>query len=230
MQKFLIALAALAALCLLDCNKHPTAASSALGTGQDAGQATTVTIENRTHEGVKVFVAFGSDSIVLPTSPGWSFCTASAKLNCSFDLHMDSEQRLPLEGAYFNATLSFQAPVTCNTTKIELNVNNPKWFNTADISLVVGFSNAVSVEYADTDASVTLGPVKAATGNEKAFGVFPLGCDICVARQNPPCGMSPGKEGCKTGPDQYHPDVICQYQGKTMSGASTTVKILYLGK
>ena len=227
MKKFCIVFTVLAAA---SCNRHPTAASTALGAAEDAGQATTINIENRTHEGVKVFVAFGADSVVLPTSPGWSFCTGSTKLNCSFELMKDSDQRLPLEGVYFNATLSFQAPVMCNTTKIELNVNNPKWFNTADISLVDGFSNAVAIEYADSDASVTLGPVKSPSGNEKAFGVFPLGCDICVARQNPPCEMTPGKEGCKQGPDQYHPDVVCQYQGKTMSGASTTVKVLYLGK
>jgi len=49
-------------------------------------------------------------------------------------------------------------------------------------------------------------------------GVFPVGCDICVARQQPPCGISPcgsspndgGQTcGCHIG-GQYNPIVPCQ--------------------
>ena len=57
-----------------------------------------------------------------------------------------------------------------------------------------------------------LGPVTSPSGNEEAFGVFPDGCDVCVARLDPPCGFRKGKTGCKAGVDPYHPKVPCQYQ------------------
>jgi hypothetical protein len=52
-----------------------------------------------------------------------------------------------------------------------------------------------------------------------------LGCDICTARDNPPCGIAKGKEGCKAG-TQYKPDVPCQNQGKKMGGGSVVVVAL----
>jgi hypothetical protein len=107
-----------------------------------------------------------------------------------------------------------------------LNVNNPKWYDTLDVSLVDGYSNQIEIDAATSKGTVKLGPPKGATGNEKVLGVFPNGCDICVARQNPPCGMKPGKDGCKKGPDQYHPDVLCQWQGLKMGGGET-IQVLY---
>jgi hypothetical protein len=193
-----------------------------------ASEATTVDLENRTHDAVTVFVAFGADSAILP--PNWPFCVSSSNLNCSFQVAGDKTFHLPLAGNYTNATFAFGGTVSCGNTKSEINVNNPRWYDTVDVSLVDGFSNAVAIEYKDPDSSVMLGPVRRSEGNERALGVFPLGCDICVARQNPPCGMTPGKTGCKTGPDQYHPDVACQYQGKTMTGTDAHIKIVYLGR
>ena len=80
----------------------------------------------------------------------------------------------------------------------------------------------VSIDITDVvgDAgTTTLGPPKGMLGNSKLLGVFPLGCDICVARQSPPCGMKPGTDGCKGG-TQSNPDVPCQFQGATKSGGS----------
>jgi hypothetical protein len=59
---------------------------------------------------------------------------------------------------------------------------------------------------------VLLGPPKGKDGNEKVLGLFPYGCDVCVARVSPPCGIPKGRIGCKHG-TQYKPDVVCQYQG-----------------
>ena len=130
----------------------------------------------------------------------------------------------PVHGAWLNATFSFEAPVTCNTTKAEVNVNNPAWYDILDVSLVDGFNKALRI---DVSGGTTLGPVWSIYGNEKSFGVFPNGCDICTARQSPPCGMSPGRDGCKSG-TQYKPDVPCQYQGSTMGGGGS-YRIVYLG-
>lgn len=155
------------------------------------------------------YVAFGADSVVKPAD--WSFCTPSGALTCSFSLAPNEERDLPNGGRYVNFTLSFGAPVGCGSTKAEMNLMNPAWDkDTADVSLVDGFNLKVKISAPGTEP---LGPPAGASGNEKTFGVFPLGCDVCVAKQNPPCGQSPCKGptcGCKAGPDPYHPDVPCQ--------------------
>lgn len=168
-------------------------------------------VENKTSAATVVYVAFGSDSVVR----SWSFCTPVHAGLCSFPLAGNKKQVLPLGGRYTNATISFGAPVTCGQTKAEVNLNNPSWYDIADVSLVDGFSNKVMVAANGT----ALGPPAGATGNEKAYGVYPLGCDICVAREGPPCGIPKGTEGCKAG-TQYKPAVPCQWQGSKMGGGS----------
>lgn len=181
------------------------------------------TVFNATGKTVMVNVAFSSSSTVLPT--GWSFCQgdASAGLSCTFSLAPGASQALFTGGSYLNATLAFDGQVTCGTTQVELNVNDPSWYDTVDISLVNGFSNKVSVIV----DGVMLGPVLSASGNEKVYGVYPLGCDLCTARSaSTPCGMTPGSDGCKSG-SQYKPDVPCQHQGAKMGGGSK-VLVTYL--
>jgi hypothetical protein len=204
--------------------------------GADAGTA--LEIENKTDAGVEVYVAFGSRSIISPMAPGWEFCLTDASQTCSFLLGPDVTRVLPLAGMYFNATISFGGPVTCGTTKAEFDLNSVTWYNTMDLSLVDGFNAATGIEVREPVlpgsgdggmTEVTLGPVLKERGNERTFGVFPLACDICVARQGPPCGYKPGPSPeCKKG-KQSDPDVVCQYQGTTMHGADTFVKLVYLG-
>jgi hypothetical protein len=163
-----------------------------------------------------VFVSFGSDSVVLPSD--WSFCASTSGLNCSFDLEGSDWKFLPLAGKHLNATFSFDAAVGCGATKAEVNINNPAWNDILDVSLVDGYNNKVSIEVVvKGDKPVFLGPPHGEIGNEKVFGVFPYGCDICVARQSPPCGIPIGTHGCKSG-SQYDPDVPCQYQGPKKGG------------
>lgn len=182
------------------------------GPPKGAAQASTVVIENATGKDTTVFFAFGADSAVKAAD--WAaFCQGSG-LVCQAPLKAHATQELPTGGRYLNVTFAFGGAVGCHTTKAELNVNNPKWYDTLDISLVDGYSNDITIEV----GTEKLGPPNGATGNEKVFGLYPKGCDICVAREHPPCGMQPGKDGCKSGPDQYHPDVPCQFQGKTMGG------------
>jgi hypothetical protein len=140
-------------------------------------------------------------------------------LNCNFPLAKGATQELPLAAQNLNATFSFFQPVTCATTKVELNVNNPEWYDVSDVSLVDGFNVPVRLQFGATDVTV-----QQATGNETKAGVYPNGCDICVARQNPPCGMQPGTDGCKAG-TQYDPDVPCQLQGSVMGGGSNRVVV-----
>jgi len=187
--------------------------------GCTGGSGTSVTIENQTADPTTVYVAFGADSVV--TSSDWSFCSGSG-LNCSFDMPKNGTQPLPTEGYdYLNATFSFGAAVGCGVTKAEVNVNNPKWYDTLDVSLVDGYSNKLQISASPTGGGpVVLGPPAGETGNEKVLGVFPYGCDICVARQAPPCGISTGTTGCKAG-TQYDPDPPCQWQGTVKGGGGT---------
>jgi hypothetical protein len=176
---------------------------------------TTVSVGNDTEADTTVYLAFGANSVVLPASTGWSFCAPTSSLTCGFKLAAHQAQELPLAGQYLNVTIAFDAGVGCGSTKAELNVNNPAWYDTLDVSLVDGFSNKIAI----TSGSTKIGPPVGKNGNEKVFGVFPYGCDVCVARQAPPCGIPAGGSGCKSG-TQYKPDVACQYQGPTMGGGS----------
>lgn len=190
----------------------PAQAPAAAPAANQAGQGS-LSISNNTGKATNVYITFAADSVVLPAS--LPFCTSTSPLNCSFGLPAQATQIVALQSKYLNATLSFDAPVGCGATKAELNLNNPKWYDTTDISLVDGYSNKVSI----TADAVKLGPPAGAAGNAKVYGLYPLGCDICVERQNPSCGIPKGKEGCKAG-TQYAPAVPCQNQGKQMGGGS----------
>lgn len=195
------------------CSLLLVAACSSSKPAPVATHLSTVEVVNATSANETVYFSFGADSVVLPAD--WSFCEASAALNCKFTLQGNHTQNLPAPG-YLNVTFAFGSPVSCGSTKAELNVNNPKWYDVVDVSLVDGYSNNIAI----TIDGTKLGPPLGASGNEKVLGLFPLGCDICTARQNPPCGQTPGTDGCKSG-TQYKPDVPCQYQGAAMGGGSS---------
>ena len=184
-------------------------------------RSSTLTVVSRQQD-VTVHVAFGSDSVVT----GWTVCKAIAPLNCTFPLVKHGAVHLPLSGRYLNATLAFDAAPGCGATKAELNLNNPKWYDIVDVSLVDGFNLGVGAVAVESGKSTTLGPALRETGNAAAFGVFPYGCDICVARQKPPCDIPKGDAGCKTG-TQYNPDVPCQFQGLTKGGATAVTVTVY---
>jgi hypothetical protein len=171
-----------------------------------------------------VYFSFGADS-VIKASDWSSFCTVTSPLTCNFT--MKGSQVLPTQGKYLNVTLAFGGPVGCGATKAEVNVNNPTWFDTLDVSLVDGYSNKIEIDYTPPGGTVAtkLGPPLGKDGNEKVLGLFPYGCDICTARQNPPCKIAPGGIGCKSG-TQFKPDVPCQYQGAVKGGGGTANVIL----
>jgi hypothetical protein len=218
---------------VLSCKKHadpgttpvPAPKPAPVAQVPDAAVQTTgslLTVANQTDLPTTVYIAFGSDSIVLPSM--WSFCAGSG-LNCNFPLGARNTQVMPLGGQYLNATFSFGTTVTCGTTKAEVNTNNPLWYSILDISMVDGYSNNIQIDIgAVGDAgALTLGPPLGKTGNEKVVGLFPYGCDICIERQKPPCGIAKGRDGCKSGKSQYAPDVICQWQGSVMGGGEPVV-------
>jgi hypothetical protein len=184
---------------------------------------TVLSVENRRTTDTIVHVAFGDDSKI--TGSDWPFCAGPRGGTCSFLLAAGASRDLPLAGAYLNATLSFDKS-GCGATKAEVNINNPAWYDVLDVSLVDGYNEKVQIDVSPPGLSpVTLGPPVGETGNEKVFGLFPYGCDLCVSRGDPPCGISKGSDGCKTGP-QFDPDVPCQWQGPKKGGGGQVVVAL----
>lgn len=205
------------------CKPSPSHAPATGGDGavaKDAVTGTVLLVTNRTKAEATVYVTFGANSAVQVST--WSsFCTKASPLTCTFQLAVGKTHLLPADGAYLNATITFDDPATCGVTKAEVDLNNTSWYDTADISLVDGFSKFVLIEANGT----RLGPTHGKDQNETVFGVFPFGCDICVARENPPCGIPRGTNGCKGG-TQYKPDVPCQYQGPTKGGGGKVEIVL----
>jgi hypothetical protein len=173
----------------------------------DAGAYSSAVVVNRTATPTTVYVSFGGNNEVDAAS----WCGDAG--GCSFSLAPDASYALPSYGQPFNATIAFDQPPSCGATLAEFNLSIPGWSqDTADISLVNGWSNNVAIEISDAS---TLGPTQGPDANADVYGVFPVACDICVARQSPPCGYdaggctAPGSCGCKSG-SQYNPSVPCQ--------------------
>jgi hypothetical protein len=200
------------------CPSIPTPSPTVLDAASPVGS--TLTVHNQTKKDTVVYVAFGANSVVLPAS--WPFCTASAKLNCSFKLGAELTQEMPLSGQYLNATFAFDASVGCGATKGEMNVNTSNASDTFDISLVDGFSNNMTIQIENGASKKLLGPLNGAKGNERLDGVFPLGCDLCVAQQVRSCSIVPAT--CKAG-TQYDPKPPCQYQG--LPSSHITLSLVY---
>lgn len=204
MRPFILLMAAAIAGC--HCHPAPPPAPPTLAT---------LAIANRTPTPTTVFVSFAADSQVRTLS----FCKPDGGNPCSFPLAQGATQPVAFS-AYLNITLAFGAPPSCGTTAAEVTLNTPSGGqDTTDVSLVDGYSNKIEIDVTGSGGAQTLGPPSGKTGNEGVFGVFPSGCDICVARQKPPCGITPcgsspndgGQEcGCKRG-GQYAPSVPCQY-------------------
>jgi hypothetical protein len=197
------------------------------GTGEAQTEAKNkqVRITNTQSVPARVYINFAADSVLKPTD--LPFCEVVGSLNCQFTLGVNSSQDIPNPQAkYFNMALSFNAPVTCGSTKAEVLVNNPKWFDVLDVSVVDGFNEKIQMNLTPTGGQVIqLGPPVGKLGNQKVFGVFPYACTICAGIKDAPCGDA-GKGECKLGTESK-PDVLCQYQ---MNEPNGLVEVLLLPK
>jgi hypothetical protein len=201
----------------------PTALLALASCNCPVGSGTMLTVHNATSDPTTVYASFGSDSVVGVDD--WSFCSKSGDLNCSFELSADTSRLMPdPDGKYLNVTFSFDAAVGCGVTKAEVNINNPNWYDTLDVSLVDGFSNKIQIDADHGDSTTQIGPATNSPSDAELDGVYPYGCDICVARQDPPCGISKGTDGCKAG-TQYDPKPPCQWQGPTKGGGNLAVTV-----
>jgi hypothetical protein len=196
-----------------------------LGEAQTEPKNKSVKITNKQSAAARVYVNFAADSVLKPTD--LPFCEVTGSLNCQFTLAPNSSRDVPNPQAkYLNMALSFNAPVTCGSTKAEVLVNNPKWFDILDVSVVDGFNEKIQMNLTPTGGKMTqLGPPVGKLGNQKVFGVFPYGCTICAGIKNAPCGDA-GKGECKLGTESK-PDVLCQYQ---MNESNGLVEVMLLPK
>jgi len=194
-------------------------------TAQTGEKNKTVRITNQQGAAAEVYVNFAADSVLKPTD--LPFCRVTGQRSCQFTLAARSSQDFPNPQAkYLNMALAFNAPVTCGSTKAEVLVNNPKWFDILDVSVVDGFNEKVQINLTPTNGTPTqLGPPVGKLGNQKIFGVFPYACTICADIKNAPCGDA-GKGECKLGTESK-PDVPCQYQ---MNEPTGLVEVLLLPK
>ena len=185
---------------------------------------TILQVRNATEGQTEAFFTFGADSIVRPSD--WVLCMTRTQDTCGFPVAADTSVTLPTKEKYLNATVTFGGLAACGSTKAEL-IGNPTWYSVMDISLVDGYDSQISIEVTDSSGTHVLAP-NGRDNNEQSLGVYPYGCDICVARQNPPCDLAPGTDGCKSG-TQYAPTVPCQYQGPDRGGGGKIV-IVYSGE
>jgi hypothetical protein len=194
-----------------------------IGVAQAADKNKIVRITNQQGTPAEVYINFAADSMLKPTD--LPFCRVTGPLNCQFTLAAHRSQEVPNPQAkYLNMALAFNAQVTCGSTKAEVLVNNPNWFDILDVSVVDGFNEKIQINLTSTGGNRTqLGPPVGRLGNQKVFGVFPYACTICAGIKNAPCGEAGGGE-CKLGTESK-PDVPCQYQ---MNEPTGLVEVLLL--
>jgi hypothetical protein len=235
----------LCASVLFGCSKpappvpEPAPPAAVVDAGAPAAPTATLAVENRTDAGATFFATFGADSeihasdwsAVCAVPDGGSVCAAPMPAGARWDL--------PTSGAlgrYLNATIAVGATGPgCSAgggrgaTVAEMTLNRPGTISdTGDVSLVDGYSDKLEVFVLFAgDSSAMLGPPRGSTGNESVYGVFPLGCDWCVQRGDPPCGQKPCALygcGCKTSGTQFNPGVPCQ--GSFARGGRWTVALV----
>jgi hypothetical protein len=208
---------------------HPASKSSTTATAESNGSEAAV--KNESGKSTTVWASFSPDSKV--TREDWiSFCKPVTS-GCMFHLGVDEIRYLQTSGKFLSVNLSFGQPGSCEGTGVtlgEMSLNTSNNHDTVDISMVNGWNVDIKIDIAPKNApkdasfgglgAVTLGPTDGPDSGALRLGVFPNGCDICVARQKPPCpwqtpcGTPDGGGvacGCQGG-TQYNPSPVCQEQ------------------
>ena len=187
---------------------------------QFKGTPSKLFVHNQKEDGsVDVYITFGADSCItqdnIKIDGETGKCKSALYGECVFTLAKGEKNEINLNLCRADLTFRFNSAEGCSVTKAEANMNVPNWDDSWNISLVDGWNENVRIDVATSDIGTkTLGPTLGQTGNQQVFGVYPYGCDVCTARQLPPCSIAMGDSECKTPngvPNQYKPDVPCQW-------------------
>jgi len=179
----------------------------------------TVSIKNRTTKAVRVYLGFNKESCYQTTD--FPFCTRDAGNSsvCSFDLASNASREVSISKDRCKASFVVTAnkiPWTgCAVTQAEFTIRdwwdfNKRYMDTYDISLINGFNVPMSIIPV---SGTSVGPVQAATGNQKRAGVFPLACTTCTKRDNPPAACNVDVNDlreCHAAGAQGTPQPLCQ--------------------
>jgi hypothetical protein len=203
--------------------------------------ARTLTLQNNSGNDVKVYIVFASGlRSYTPDDFNNQGCAMyGGQDRCSMIVPKGGNKVLNLNkgGINLSGGLDHEPMGPCPATMFEINISpeNNQATDTFDVSLVNGFNYSMQI-ISSAGPATTM--VTNAKGNQKALGVFPLGCTQCVSQNsNPPkwkdCPGDPATCGtysqcyaegeCKSGPDEFNADVRCTIDPPT--GASYTVII-----
>ena len=206
-----------------------------------ADYARALTLNNTASDDVTVYIVF----IGGLTGNGGSYtakyfqdqgCTMYGQDRCSITIPKKVGTKtlnLNKGGINLSGGLGREPMGPCPTTMFEINMSprdNPTTDH-YDLSLVNGFNYAMQIKSSKGSATAH---VTKATGNQNAYGVFPLGCSVCVATGSRPpdftgcpgnassCGgqcFNPNE--CKSGPDEFHANVRCDVANVPTGGTYT---------
>jgi len=207
------------------------------------GEATTV-FAQPSNDSCTTISDWSTNSPISCTS-GDTNCTVTINATiCSFPIAKDDTCTLPLKsGCLSDIKLAFNSEYVTNpcgdtpgtgpsVAEIVIgggNCSKKPGCDTppcdcADISLVQGYT-LPNISMILSDGPTTLGPTVGATGNQKVFGVYPVGCTNCLNRGGCPCGIDCKETSqCHQGGTPSDPDIPCQASQPT--GGTITIKIL----
>jgi hypothetical protein len=193
-----------------------------------ADHARALTLNNNASKDVTVYIVF----IGGLTGNGGTYtakyfqdqdCNVYREDRCRLTIHKGTSKTLNLNkgGIDISGGLDSEPMGPCPTTMFEINMSprdNPTTDH-FDLSLVNGFNYAMQIKSSKGKETKY---VKTAKGNHDAFGVFPLGCSVCVATGSVPpkwtgcpgndsscSGQCFNQDECKSGSDEFHANVSC---------------------
>jgi len=203
-----------------------------LAVSSAAAAQTTLKVHNAASHPVDVWVTVGAVAGCAKIADFPFITPAANKMQGSFTLGAGDSQAFPTDKGCLNGNISFgSAPQNCPTPTAPQGMNLAE-FNlnqgteTIDISDVAGVNAFIEFQMNGGGAWGTAGHANMTSFSNEDIGqnvgrpgVYPYGCDVCTARQNPP--------SCTTG-KTCQIEAICNVQ-RTPGTEGGTVTVVFNG-